>query len=300
MSKIMPNNPSAMQVEEETGKQRSSMDYDDDLEAILAEIVKPGIARTSIDDENGPSSGGFMIIDGLPTPQASRGEIATIGYAPLEMGGEEMRNLDLDFSAGGEIAPFQAEYLPSSQELLRQIQAGGANPSDSFGIHGSSTAAIGPKRQYLTKLQFGSVIGASLLAGAAIYIALNPSILAPLTNTQVATLVPTTATNLGQSIQAPNLATNEFTELNLSTVGTIPIPATSPTQNGATTSDSVVNLTEVSPVAIPFNPTFEAIPPTGTVVRGNLSDSLIKSLLPPNFRSNAKPVVKQRGVGKKQ
>jgi hypothetical protein len=296
----MPNNPSAMQVEEETGKQRSSIDYDDDLEAILAEIVKPGISRTSIDDRSSRSLDELMIVDGLSTPQASRGEIAAIGYAPLEMGEEEMRNLDVDFSEGGKIAPFQAEYLPSSQELLRQIQAGEATPSDSFGIHSPSTAAIGPKRQYLTKLQFGSVIAASLLTGAAIYIALNPSILAPLTSTKVATLVSTTATSLGQSIQTPNLATNEFTELNLSTVGTIPAPPTSPIPNVTNTSDSVVNLTEVSPVAIPFNPTFEAIPPTGNVVRGNLSDSLIKSLLPPNFRSNAKPVVKQRGAGKKQ
>ncbi len=288
-----------MQVEEKTGKQQSSID-DDDLEAILAEIVKPGISRTSIDDESDPSLGGLMIIDGLPTLQANRGEIAPIGYAPLEMSGEEMRNLDVDFSVGGEIAPFQGEYLPSSQELLRQIQGGGGIPSDSFGIHGTSTAAIDPKRQYLSKLQFGSVIAASLLAGAAIYIALNPSILTPLTNTQVATLVPTAATNLGQSIQTPNLAANEFTPINSSTVETIPAPPTPSTPSVGTNTDSVVNLTEVTPVAIPFNPTFEAIPPTGNVVRGNLSDSLIKSLLPPNFRSNVKPVVKQRGIGKKQ
>ncbi len=277
-----------MQVEEETGKQQSSIDDDDDLEAILAELVKPGIASTS-----STSSDGLPMVDDRLPATARHEEIIQIDYAPLEMGSQEM-GLDLNFSAGGEIAPFQAEYLPSSQELLRQIQAGAGNPSDSVGIHGTSRAAIAVKRQYLTKLQFGSVIAASLLAGAAVYVALNPSILTPLTVTKVATLLPpTTVSNMGPSVQTPNLAANEFTPLNLSTVERIPAPVTS------TPTDGVINLTEVAPAAIPYNPT-APIPATGNVGRQNLSDSLVKSLLPPDFRSNPKPVVRQRGVGKKR
>lgn len=285
-----------MQVEEETGKQQSSIDYGDELDALLAEIVKPEIAPTSIDRKSSRSA------ERLPTLAASRGEIAQISYAPLEIGGKEMGNLDLDFSAGGEIAPFQAEYLPSSQELLRQIQAGAAeSPSDSLGIYGTSTAAIVPKRQYLTKLQFGSVIGASMLAGAAVYVALNPSILTPSTIAKVSTSVaPNTVSNMGQSVQTPNLAANEFTAINLSTVGTIPAPVAVATPNVSVATDGVVNLTEVAPAAIPYNPTVAVIPPTTTVARKNLADSLVKSLLPPNFRSNVKPVQKRLDVGKKR
>jgi hypothetical protein len=295
----MQPNSSATPVGKETWEQRS-MEYDDDLEAILNGIVQPNNSRPTIGDDI-PSSGGFIIIDGLPTPQLSYGEIAASGYAPLAIREQDIpvaeSSIDLDFSSGGEIAHFHGEYLASSQELLRQIQSGSVDPSDSLGIPEHSTTASPSKRQYLTKLQFGGIVAACMLAGAAIYACLNPSILAPLTATQVVTVAPsTTVNNLSQSVQSPNLAANEFTPLNVSTTSTIPAPSTlsNPDVNPAT--DVAPN----SPVAIPYNPaTAKAIPPTGNAVRVNLSDSLVKTLLPPNFQSTVKPMVRNRQVGRK-
>jgi hypothetical protein len=295
----MQQNSSAMPVGDETWEQRS-MEYDEDLEAIVAEIVKPKESTPTMSNDIPSSSSDFIVIDGLATPQPSYEEIAASGYAPLAIRGEGIpvveRSLDLDFSSGGEIAPFHSEYLASSQELLRQIQSGSLESNDSLGIPEHSTIASPPK-QYLTKLQFGGIVAACMLAGAAIYACLNPSILAPLTAPQVATVAPsTTVNNLGQSIQSPNLAANEFTPLNLNAIGTMPAPSTSSSPNVSTATDAAPN----TPVAIPYNPvTSQAIPPTGNSVRVNLADSLVKSLLPPNFQSAVKPVVKNRGLGMK-
>lgn len=277
------------------------MEYDEDLEAIVAEIAKPSRSSPIISDEISTSLREFAIGDELATPQPIYGEMASSGYAPLAIREENSpvaeRSLNLDFSSGGEIAPFHGEYLASSQELLRQIQSGSVDPSDSVGIPAQSKATGQPKHQYLTKLQFGGIVAACMLAGAAIYACLNPSILAPLTATQVATVAPpNTVSNLGQPIQSPNLAANEFTPLNLNTASTIPTPSTLSTPNVDIATDAAPN----TPVAIPYNPaTSQAIPPTGNAVRVNLADSLVKSLLPPNFQSVAKPIGKNRGLGMK-
>jgi hypothetical protein len=292
----MQQNLSAMPVGKETWEQRS-MEYDEDLEAIVAEIVKPNNSSPTTSDEIVAS--GAILVDELATSQLCYGEIAASGYAPLAICEDisvAEKSLDLDFSTGGEIAPFHGEYLASSQELLRQIKSGSVDPRDSVGIPEHSTTASPPKRQYLTKLQFGGIVAACMLAGAAIYACLNPSILAPLTATQVATVAPSTTVNMAQSIQSPNLAANEFTPLNLSATGTIPTPSTlsSPDVNIET------NVAPNTPVAIPYNPaTSQAIPPSGNGVRVNLADSLVKTLLPPNFQSVVKPVVRNRGVGMK-
>lgn len=293
----MQHNSSAMPVGEQTWEQ-PSIEYDEDLETIVAEIVQPD---PSSPIERSPSSSEFLL-DELGIPQPSYGEIAAGCYAPLAIigGNSPMadRILDVDFSSGGEIAPFHGEYLASSQELLRQIQSGSIDPSDSFNTSKQSTVAPQPKHQYyLTKLQFGGIVAACMLAGGAIYAGLNPSILAPLTPTQVATIAPSTiVNNLGQSIQSPNLAANEFTSLNLSTTSTIPAPSTLSNSNVGVPSNAAPN----TPIAIPYNPaTSQAIPPTGSTVGVNLADSLIKSLLPPNFQSNVKPIGKNRGLGMK-
>jgi hypothetical protein len=288
----MQHNSSAMPVGEETWEQRSR-EYDDDLEAIVAEIAKPSRSSPIIGGEISTSLREFAISDELATPQPSYGEMAASGYAPLAIREENSpvaeRSLDLDFSSGGEIAPFHGEYLASSQELLRQIQSGSIGSIDPVGIPAQSTATGQPKHQYLTKLQFGGIVAACMLAGAAIYACLNPSILAPLTAPQVATVTqPTTVNNLAQPIQSPNLAANEFTPLNLNTTSTIPAPSTSSTPNVD------IPTAPNTPVAIPYNPaTPQAIPPTGNTVRVNLADSLIKSLLPPNFQSTVKPMGKK-------
>jgi hypothetical protein len=131
-----------------------------------------------------------------------------------------------------------------------------------------------------------------ILAGGAVYTSLNPSILAPLTATKVVSPLSTITSSLGQSIQSPNLAANEFTELNLSTINTIKLPTAAPANNigtATTPTGNVATAASTTPAAIPFNGLNPQIMPPATITsQPRLADSLVKSLLPPNFQSFAK------------
>jgi hypothetical protein len=285
--------------------EQHSVDFDPETEILTAEIVQPGSSRTTSEadpaEQSPPSSqpeatpvGGFVIIDGLTTTTSnSRSAIPNINYAPIALHrGNPLashENLNLNFSLGGAIDPFHDEYSSSSQELLRQIQSGypTADPLN----QPPEPAATEPKRKYLTPLKIGSMAAACVLVGGAVYTYLNPSILAPSTATKVVTSTATT-NSLGQLIQSPNLAVNEFTELNLSALNTIKLPTTATTTNVTTVTPSTVNATQTgaatAPVAIPFNGR-QVIPPTTITSQPRLADSLVRSLLPPNFHSLAKP-----------
>ncbi len=291
------SDPQSLGTSEETWEQQS-VDYDADSGALVAEIRKPAISSTTIDedeDEMIPPSGGFIIIDGIPTPETSFAAITTVNYAPLTVYGEDIsvphQSLDLNFSPGGQIAPFQEEYIASSQELLRQIQSGATTPPDAFGDR-VQTAPAPAKRQWATPLKLGSMAAvACVVAGAGVYTYNNPSILAPLTATNVGTITMTSTNSLGQLIQSPNLAANEFTELNLSTLNTIKIATAPPTTTSVSTiATPVVNQTATASGAIPFTPVNPQtiIPPGGSTVQPKLADSLLKSLLPSNFQALAR------------
>ena len=195
-------------------------------------------------------------------------------------------HLDLNFSSAGAITPFHDEYLSSSQELLSQIQSGYPQPADPVDNHPhSGSPATKPKN--FNALKIGSVAAACLLAGGAVYTYLNPSILAPLTATMVSPTA-TTASSLGQLIQSPNLAANEFTELNLSTLNTVKLPTTTTTNVKMPTTATTPGIS-TTPVAIPFDSAAQVISPTTVITsQPKLADSLIKSLLPPNFQSFAR------------
>jgi hypothetical protein len=285
----------------ETILEQESADFDADAEIFTAEIVQPVI----VEDRDLPRfsqaepepTGGFIVIDGLSTSSTTgRNPIANINYAPISVHQQDRsamnENLDLNFSSGGEIAPFHDEYLSSSQELLRQIQSGYPATSDAFSER-TPAAAKASNRKHLTPLKLGSMAAACFLAGGVGYTYLNPSVLvAPLTATK--TVTPTATTNsLGQSIQSPNLAANEFTDLNLSTLNTIKLPTAAVATNVSTTTTATMNATgtATTPMAIPFNgASSRVIPPTAIITsQPRLADSLVKSLLPPNFHSFAKP-----------
>ncbi|WP_310423130.1 hypothetical protein [Chamaesiphon sp. VAR_48_metabat_135_sub] len=289
----------------ETIWEQESPDFDADAEIFTAEIVHPVKLETerakSLTERGEPEpTGGFIIIDGLSTSSTnSRNTLTTVNYAPILVDRQDRsavdENLDLNFSTGGEMAAFHGEYLSSSQELLRQIQSDYPAGSEAFRDDSRTTSATpAPKRKHLTPLKIGSMAAACVLAGGASYAYFNPSILTiPLVATK--TITPTATTNLlGQSIQSPNLAANEFTELNLSTLNTIKLPTTAVATNvisAAPTATMNGTATATTPVAIPFNTVnAKIVPPTAIITsQPRLADSLIKSLLPPNFQTFAKP-----------
>ncbi len=256
-----------------------------DQEIFTAQIVQPAVAGTvGVDDRPQPS--GFIIIDGLTSSTGSQSVSTNPSYAPMtiyrEAASSEPESLNVNFSTGGEIAPFHDEYLSSSQELLRQIQSGYPTSTETF--NRTQTTAPAPKNKYFTPLKIGSMAAACLIAGGAVYTSLNPSILTTLTATKV--VVPTTTSSL---IQSPNLAANEFTELNLSTLNNIKLPtvvAAAPTTN-VSIATSNIGATATAPVPVPFTKT-QVVPLATITAQPRLADSLIKSLLPPNFQSHAK------------
>jgi hypothetical protein len=266
--------------------EQQSVNFDSDSDILTAEIVQP---PPTSDNSTAPKGAGFIIIDGLTTSAStSRNEMANVNYAPIELHRSNqpmMPEMDLNFSSGGEIAPFHDEYLSSSQELLRQIQSGYRATE-----HPNPTQSPDPTRRskHFTPLKIGSMAVACVLAGGAVYTYLNPGILAPLTATKVAS---STTTSLGQLIQSPNLAANEFTELNLSTLNTIRLPTVTATNITTTPTSIVTTQTGAStmPVAIPFNGKTQITPPTTITSQPRLADSLVRALLPANFHSVAKP-----------
>jgi hypothetical protein len=277
--------------------------YRADSEILTAEIIKPMPPRNIVEDttnsaelyqrqssrfthsEDGPT-GGFIVIDGLTTSISSSLNSITVNYAPISLHRQSAQApLDLNFTNSGEIAPFHDEYSSASQELLRQIRSGYTTSTDPVG-HSPGTAAPAPKtKQLLTPLKIGSIAAACFLAGGVAYTALNPNLLATLTATKA--IIPTAvATNL---IQSPNLAANEFTDLNLSTINTIKSPVVART-SASVIPTSAVGVTTTAPMAIPFSATTKAITtPTAINAQPRLADSLVKSLLPANFHAYVKP-----------
>ncbi len=268
-----------------TWEQSEDLYADEDI--FTAQIVQPGITGIGADDEDDrPQPSGFIIIDGLTTSSTSSQSVSTtVSYAPItiyrENSSSPPESLNVNFSTGGEIAPFHDEYLSSSQELLRQIQSGYPTSTETF--NRTKIPSPARKNKYFTPLKIGSMAAACVIAGGAVYTSLNPSILTTLTATKVA--VPTTSS----LIQSPNLAANEFTELNLSTLNNIKLPtvvAAAPTTN-VSIATSNLGATTTAPAPVPFTRT--QIVPTGAITsQPRLADSLIKSLLPPNFQSYAK------------
>ena len=273
-------------------EEQQEADCEAESNILTAEIVQPPADRDNLAPTNG-----FIIIDGLTTSASSSSNSnPSFNYAPIALHRSQppavTENLDLNFSSGGEMDRFQDKYSSSSQELLRRIQSG----SPSTGNDTPTSSPPTPRRKHLP-LKIGSMAVVCMLAGGGIYTYLNPSILAPLTAFKVAT--PTT-TSVGQLIQSPNLAASEFTELNLSTLNTIKLPTATatnigmvPTTSAAPMSAAPTTVVSTAPVAIPFNgiqSTSQTRPAATIASQPRLADSLIGSLLPPNFHSFTKPV----------
>jgi hypothetical protein len=272
--------------------------FDSDTDILTAEILHP--APTETDNQSAAQDldpapvGGFIIIDGLTSSaSSSRNAIDNTNYAPIALhrsSGAVDRQMALNFSSGGQIATYQDEYSSSSQELLRQIQSG-LPPMEPAAKNNPDNAAPARRPKHLTPLKIGSMAAACALAGGAVYTYLNPSILAPLIATK--TVSPVTTSLLGQTIQSPNLAANEFSELNLSTLTAIKLPTVATTNTTAPVTTTMATAPATSapgaPVAIPFNRPTQAAPIATISSQPRLADSLVRSLLPPNFHTFVKP-----------
>jgi hypothetical protein len=272
----------------------SQVETDPDSEIITGEIVRSALTQPNHPDAPNQMQGepdlsqpgGFIIIDGIYPPKDDRLAITHVSDAPASANTnfvDPQGSLEVNFSPRGEIV---YEYSASSQELLRQIQSGYTTPGGTASDRRQPAPSPAKKRKLFTPVKIGSLAVACLLAGGAAYTYFNPAILAPLTATKPS--VPTTASSsLGQTIQSPNLAANEFTELNLSTLNTIKMPAASAPITPTPTNTSPA--TTGAPAAIPYNGMNAVpVPPTTIVVQPRLADSLIRSLLPPNFHTTAK------------
>jgi hypothetical protein len=277
--------------------EQQSIDLEHDSDILSAEIIQSAQSRTTEqDDQDLPNSSGFIVLDGLATSsKINSSGLINPNYAPMAVYREDLDQVpqqrNLDYSTGGEIAPFHDQYLSSSQELLRQIQSG--YPSSASVETPIAAAPPVAKSKHFTPLKIGSVAVACVLAGGVAYTALNPQILPTLTATKAVVPVATTNT-LGQLIQSPNLATNEFTELNLSTLNNIKLPTATvtaaPATNVSVTTTAPATTPTGTPVAIPFKgTTAQVFAPATITSQPKLADSLIKSLLPSNFQSYAKP-----------
>ena len=257
---------------------------DADSEIITGEIVRSALTQPERDLSQ---SGGFIIIDGIYPPKDDRLAITHVSNAPSSVNtdfADSQESLDVNFAPRGEIT---YEYSASSQELLRQIQSGYTTPGGNSSERCQPAPSPAKKRQLFTPVKIGSLAVACLLAGGAAYTYFNPAILAPLTATKPSVPATTAGSSLGQTIQSPNLAANEFTELNLSTLNTVKMPAATAPIN--TTPTNTTPATTGAPVAIPYNGMNAApVPPSTIVVQPRLADSLIRSLLPPNFHTTTK------------
>ncbi|AFY91992.1 hypothetical protein [Chamaesiphon minutus] len=285
-------------------EEEASTGFDADAEIVTAHIVDSARTGTIIEGngdldrvvapEPAPK-GGFIIIDKLITSSTNSPDTPAINnYGSIEVYRSNVpihNRKDANFGSSGEMAPFQNEYSSSSQELLRQIQSGYRDTTSERRDRRSEPTA--PKRKFFTPLKIGSAAAVCVLAGGAAYTYLNPSILASFTATKQIALTATTTNSLGQLIQSPNLAANEFSQLNLSTLNTIELPKTTTAARTAPTS-TIAAPTGVTtaPAAIPFNQvgTRQIVPPTTTITsQPRLADSLVKSLLPPSFRVYTRP-----------
>lgn len=259
-----------------------------DSEIITGEIIRSALSQPDRAERDLPQSGGFIIIDGIYPPKDDRLAITHVSDAHSSDNTDfidPQESLAVNFSPRGEITH---EYSASSQELLRQIQSGYTIPVDRSSDRPQPAPSPAKKHKLFTPVKIGSLAVACLLAGGAAYTYFNPAILAPLTATKPS--VPTTASSsLGQAIQSPNLAANEFTELNLSTLNTVKMPVAAPAPSAVTNPTSATPATPGAPVAIPYNGMNAApVAPAQIVAQPRLADSLIRSLLPPNFHTTAK------------
>jgi hypothetical protein len=191
-------------------------------------------------------------------------------------------SLDLSMLPPGEISSARNEYAPASQELWRSL--GKPTPPAAAKVPGWKMPVA---------------IGSSLTALAAVtgmtYVNMHPLLLQQVPVVSQLTAPPVMpAIPPGQTLQGPDLAMGEFSDLNLGNLNSITIPGSaapiaqtpvSPSSTTATTPVSPVTSVLSNPIVTP-NTT--VAPVTAQPTNGSrLADTLIRNLLPPNIQQMA-------------
>ncbi len=188
-------------------------------------------------------------------------------------------SLDLSLLPPGEISSARNEYAPASQELWRSL--------------GKPAPPVAAK---VPRWKMPVAIGSSLTAIAAVagmtYVNLHPLLLQQVPVVSQLTAPPVMpAIPPGQSLQGPDLAMGEFSDLSLGNLNSITIPgsaaplAQNPVSPSSATAVSPVTSVLTSPIVTP-NTT--VAPVTAQPTNGSrLADTLIRNLLPPNIQQMA-------------
>jgi hypothetical protein len=203
----------------------------------------------------------------------------------------EDESLDLSVVSPGEITKNPNEYLPASKELWRSL--GQPEP----------TAEAAPEQK--SKWQLPVAIGSSVIALTAVtgmtYVNTHPALLqtvpvvAQLTAPPAPIQIPP-----GQTLQGPDLAMGEFSDLTLANINSLSLPGTAEPV-AAAPAPAVQIATAVPAASAPPSltaptkintsaPATTAIAVTAQPSTHSLADSLIRNLLPANIQQiNVRP-----------
>jgi hypothetical protein len=197
---------------------------------------------------------------------------------------EPATTLDLNTLPPGEISSARSEYLPASEELWR-----------SLGKPAVSGSPVRPRWQL--PVAVGSSVCALAAVGGMTYVNMHPALLqqVPLV-AQVTAPAPIPAIPPGQSLQGPDLAMSEFSDLSLGNINAISVPSKSIAQApeaSAAEAPAAAIIAANSPIIAGVVTNTPASP--AAVIQSNekLANGLMRNLLPPNIQQMAGQIVPQ-------
>jgi hypothetical protein len=246
--------------------------------------LSPVVTTPDLDDEDYeiiPPSEPFAILERSPsTPDRQDPPGGLVFQEPPA----PAASLDLSSLPPGEISSARNEYLPASEELWR-----------SLGQPAPLTTLTPVRPRWQLPVAIGSTACAIAAVSGMTYVNMNPALLqqVPLV-AQLTTPAPLPAVPPGQSLQGPDLAMGEFSDLSLGNINSIAAPTTNTAQAPvAPTTNPIaatVPNTTTSPIiagAITPNPANTPTTATGEPSSEKLATSLMRNLLPPNIQQMA-------------
>jgi hypothetical protein len=259
--------------------------------------LSPVVTTPDLDEEDYeiiPPSEPFAILERSPDPadstyaRSERNRQDPPGGLVFQEPAAPAASLDLSSLPPGEISSARNEYLPASEELWR-----------SLGKPTSLTTLAPVRPRWQLPVAIGSTACAIVAVSGMTYVNMNPALLqqVPLV-AQITAPVPLPAVPPGQSLQGPDLAMGEFSDLSLGNINSIAAPASNvaqapvtpaPNTNPVTTPVTVPNTT-TSPIiagAVSPNPVNSPVAAPSEPVNEKLATALRKYLLPPNIQQMA-------------
>jgi hypothetical protein len=247
--------------------------------------LSPVVMSPEVDDEDYeiiPPSEPFAILDRtLSAPHAADAPGGLVFQEPPA----PAASLDLSSLPPGEISSARNEYLPASEELWR-----------SLGRPAPLTNLTPVRPRWQLPVAIGSTACAIAAVSGMTYVNMHPALLqqVPLV-AQITTPAPLPAVPPGQSLQGPDLAMGEFSDLSLGNINSIAQPnaniaqaPANPAVSVASTPATVPSTTSNSPIiASAVTPNPANATPTTEATTEKLATGLIRNLLPPNIQQMA-------------